>query len=79
MRDVTSLEAGKAGRRASGFVSFRFPGFAARSSERKRAAPAFAAGWRSRESLLAARRGDYPHGYCHSEDHPVVLARHSLQ
>jgi hypothetical protein len=26
-----------------------------------------------------AARDAYPHGYCHSEDHPVVLARHSLQ
>ena len=31
-----------------------------------------------RESF-GARRGDYPDGNCRSEDHPVVLARHSLQ
>jgi hypothetical protein len=61
----------KSGKAGSG--PFRVVGFATRFSERKGAAPVFAAGWRSRESLLAARRGDYPHGYYHSEDHPVVV------
>ena len=36
-------------------------------------------GWRLRERLSAARRGDHPDGCCYSEDHPVVLARHSVQ
>ena len=31
-----------------------------------------------RESF-GARRGDHPNGYCRSEDHPVVVARHPLQ
>ena len=31
-----------------------------------------------RERLSAARRGANPDGYCRSEDHPVVLARHPL-
>jgi ParB family chromosome partitioning protein len=39
--------------RDSGFASFRFVGFAARSSERKRAAPVFVTGRKPRESLPA--------------------------
>ena len=58
----------------------RFSGFPVlRPKQRKRAAPIFVTGWRPRERLSAARRGDYRDGYCRSENHPVVLARHSLQ
>ena len=32
-------------------------------------------GWRSRESLSAARRGEYRHGNCRSEDHPQSSSR----
>ena len=77
---ANSLKSGKSGRGGipascpSGSSALRRGVF-----ERKRAAPVFVAGWRSRESLSAARRGDYPNGYCGSEDHPVVLVRHSLQ
>ena len=46
--------------------------------QRKRAAPVFVTGWKPREGL-GARRGDHPDGYCRSEDHPVVVARHPLQ
>ena len=36
-------------------------------------------GWRSRERLSAARRGEYPHGNRRSEDHPERVAGHPLQ
>ena len=47
--------------------------------ESERAAPVFVTGWRSRERLSAARRGEYRHGDRRSEDHPQRLARHPLQ
>ena len=36
-------------------------------------------GWRSRERLSAARRGEYRHGNRRSEDHSQRFARHPLQ
>ena len=63
--------------RTSVLPPFRLSGSAEPKSER--AAPVFVTGWKSRESLSAARRGEYRHGYRRSEDHPQRLARHPLQ
>ena len=57
-----------------------FRGLAGRAQEEsEREDGFFVTGWRSRESLLAARRGVHPDGCCSSKDRPVALARHPLQ
>ena len=46
--------------------------------QRKRAAPVFVTGWKPREVVRRPSRR-HPDGYCRSEDHPVVVARHLFQ